>query len=79
LVTAFPYFAAIGIVAGSGASSPEKIFLVGLCNVVYVPPLIGIAIACAVMGADSLAESKTGHSTAGPSWSHPWPARLGWA
>jgi cytochrome c biogenesis protein CcdA len=50
LLTAFPYFAAIGIVAGSEVSSPEKVFLLGLYNVIYVLPLIGIAIACAVMG-----------------------------
>ena len=53
LLTAFPYFAAIGIVVGSNASSPEKVFLLGLYNIVYVLPLIGIAIACAVMGADA--------------------------
>lgn len=50
LLTAFPYFAAIGIVVGAGISAPEKAFLLGLYNVVYVLPLIGIALACAVMG-----------------------------
>lgn len=50
LLTAFPYFAAISIIVGSGVSSPGKLFLLGLYNFVYVLPLIGIAIACAVMG-----------------------------
>lgn len=53
LLTAFPYFAAIGIVVGAGVSAPEKAFLLGLYNVVYVLPLIGIAVACAVMGPDA--------------------------
>ena len=50
LLTAFPYFAAISIIVGSGVSSPEKVFLLGVYNLVYVLPLIGIAIVCAVMG-----------------------------
>lgn len=50
LLTAFPYFAAISIIVGSGVSSPGKVFLLGIYNLVYVLPLIGIAILCAVMG-----------------------------
>lgn len=50
LLTAFPYFAAISIIVGSGVSSPGKVFLLGIYNLVYVLPLIGIAIVCAVMG-----------------------------
>lgn len=50
LVTAFPYFAAITIIVGSNASSPGKVFLLGIYNVVYVLPLIAIAIVCGVMG-----------------------------
>ncbi len=50
LLTAFPYFAAISIIVGSGVSSPEKLILLGIYNLVYVLPLIGIAIVCAVMG-----------------------------
>lgn len=50
LLTAFPYFAAISIIVGSGVSSPEKVFLLGVYNLAYVLPLIGIAIVCAVMG-----------------------------
>jgi cytochrome c biogenesis protein CcdA len=53
LLTAFPYFAAIGIVVGSGVSAPQKVFLLGLYNLIYVLPLIGITIACAVMGAEA--------------------------
>jgi Sap, sulfolipid-1-addressing protein len=50
LITAFPYFAAISIIVGSGVSSPEKLILLGVYNFVYVLPLIGVAIVCAVMG-----------------------------
>ena len=50
LLTAFPYFAAISIIVGSSVSSPSKVFLLGIYNLVYVVPLIGIAIVCAVMG-----------------------------
>ena len=55
LLTAFPYFAAIGLVVGSSVSTPGKVFLLGLYNVVYVLPLIAITITCAVMGADAAA------------------------
>lgn len=50
LLTAFPYFAAITIIVGSSVSSPAKVFLLGIYNLVYVLPLIGISIVCAVMG-----------------------------
>src|SRR6185312_5158031 len=50
LVTAFPYFAAIGIIVGSSASTPGKVFLLGVYNVAYILPLIGITVVCLVMG-----------------------------
>ncbi len=50
LLTAFPYFAAISIIVGSGVSPPEKLILLGVYNLVYVLPLIGVAVVCAVMG-----------------------------
>ncbi len=50
LLTAFPYFAAIGIIVGSAVSAPGKFVLLGIYSFVYVLPLIGIAIVCAVMG-----------------------------
>ncbi len=50
LLTAFPYFAAITIIVGSSASTPGKVFLLGIYNLAYVLPLIGISIVCAVMG-----------------------------
>ncbi|MBS1887599.1 MAG: GAP family protein [Actinobacteria bacterium] len=50
LLTAFPYFAAIGIIVGSNASTPGKVVLLGIYNLVYVLPLIGISIVCAAMG-----------------------------
>jgi hypothetical protein len=50
LLTAFPYFAAISIIVGSGVSSPGKVILLGIYNFVYVLPLIGISIVCAVVG-----------------------------
>lgn len=50
LVTAFPYFAAITIIVGSSVSTPGKVFLLGIYNLAYILPLIGISIVCAVMG-----------------------------
>jgi cytochrome c biogenesis protein CcdA len=50
LPTAFPYFAAIAAVVGSGTSLTRQIFLIVLFNVCFVLPLIGIAIAIAVAG-----------------------------
>lgn len=50
LLTAFPYFAAIAMIAGSSVASAGKVFLLVLYCVVYTLPLIGIAAVCAVMG-----------------------------
>jgi Sap, sulfolipid-1-addressing protein len=50
LLTAFPYFAAIAMIAGASVGSGSKVELLVLYCVVYTLPLIGIAIACAVMG-----------------------------
>jgi cytochrome c biogenesis protein CcdA len=50
LLTAFPYFAAIAMIAGSGASDAGKLSLLGLYCVIYTLPLIAIAVVIAVMG-----------------------------
>jgi cytochrome c biogenesis protein CcdA len=50
LVTAFPYFAAIALIVGSGVSGPEKLSLLVLYCVIYALPLIAIAGIWAVMG-----------------------------
>jgi cytochrome c biogenesis protein CcdA len=50
LLTAFPYFAAIALIIGSGVSNASKLFLLLLYCAVYALPLIGIAVAFAVMG-----------------------------
>ncbi len=50
LLTAFPYFAAIALIAGSSASGGGKLFLLLVYNLVYFLPLIAIVIVCAVMG-----------------------------
>lgn len=50
LLTAFPYFAAIALIVGSGVSLAGKLFLVLLYCVVYMVPLIVIAAVFAVMG-----------------------------
>jgi cytochrome c biogenesis protein CcdA len=50
LLTAFPYFAAIALVAGSSASAAGKLFLLLIYNLVYFLPLIAIVIVCGVMG-----------------------------
>ncbi len=50
LLTAFPYFAAIAMIVGSGVSDAGKLSLLVLYCVVYTLPLIVIAAAFAVMG-----------------------------
>jgi Sap, sulfolipid-1-addressing protein len=50
LLTAFPYFAAIAMIAGSSVGTVGKVSLLVLYCVVYTLPLIGITIVCAVMG-----------------------------
>jgi cytochrome c biogenesis protein CcdA len=50
LPTAFPYFAAIAAVVGSGAGVTRQVFLLVLFNVCFVLPLLVIAILLAVAG-----------------------------
>ena len=50
LLTAFPYFAAIAMIVGSGVSNTGKLSLLLLYCVVYTLPLIVIAALVAVMG-----------------------------
>jgi cytochrome c biogenesis protein CcdA len=50
LVSAFPYFAAIALVAGSSTSLAQKVLLLTVYNLIYALPLFAIAIACAVLG-----------------------------
>ena len=50
LLTAFPYFAAIALIVGSGVSDTGKLFLLVLYCVVYALPLIAIAVTVAVLG-----------------------------
>jgi hypothetical protein len=50
LATAFPYFAAIALIAGAGVSNAAKLSLIVLYCVVYTLPLIAIAVVVAVMG-----------------------------
>lgn len=50
LLTAFPYFAAIAMIVGSGVSDAGKLSLLILYCVVYTLPLIAIAVVFAVMG-----------------------------
>jgi cytochrome c biogenesis protein CcdA len=50
LLTAFPYFAAIAMIVGSGASDAGKLLLLILYCIIYTLPLIAIAVLIAVMG-----------------------------
>jgi len=50
LLTAFPYFAAIAMIVGSGVSNVAKLSLLVLYCVIYVLPLIAIAVVVAIMG-----------------------------
>jgi cytochrome c biogenesis protein CcdA len=50
LLTAFPYFAAIAMIVGSGASNAGRLLLLVLYCVIYTLPLIAIAVLIVVMG-----------------------------
>lgn len=50
LLTAFPYFAAIAMIVGSGVSNVAQLSLLVLYCVIYVLPLIAIAVVIAIMG-----------------------------
>ncbi len=50
LLTAFPYFAAIALIVGSGVSDAGKLWLLILYCVVYTLPLIAIAMTIAIAG-----------------------------
>ena len=73
LATAFPYFAAIALIVGSGVSAASKLSLLVLYCVVYTLPLIAIAIICAVMGD----RAETILRPAGEWLSTHWPAVVG--
>ena len=70
LLTAFPYFAAIAMIVGSGVSNPSKLLLLIVYCVIYTLPLIAIAVLVAVMG--ERAERILG--PAGDWLSSHWPA-----
>jgi len=50
LLTAFPYFAAIALIVGSGVSNVGKLSLLALYCVIYALPLIVIVVVVALMG-----------------------------
>jgi Sap, sulfolipid-1-addressing protein len=50
LLTAFQYFAAIAMIAGSGALDFGKLSLLVLYCVIHTLPLIAIAVVIAIMG-----------------------------
>lgn len=50
LPTAFPYFAAIAAIVGSGLDPARQVFLLVLFNVCFVLPLIGIVLTVAFAG-----------------------------
>jgi cytochrome c biogenesis protein CcdA len=50
LPTAFPYFAAIAAVVGSGFGVTSQVVLVAIYNICFVLPLLGIALTLTVFG-----------------------------
>lgn len=50
LPTAFPYFAAIAAVVGSGLSISEQVILVAVYNLCFVLPLLGIVATLTIAG-----------------------------
>jgi cytochrome c biogenesis protein CcdA len=78
LLTAFPHFAAIAMIVGSGVSDAGKLFLLALYCVIYTLPLIAIAVLIAVMGKRPSAcsnPSGTGYRPTGRWSSHRSPPR----
>ena len=73
LPTAFPYFAAIAIIVGSGVSNAAKLSLLVLYCVVYTLPLIAIVATCALMGE----RAERVLRPAGDWLSAHWPAVVG--
>ena len=73
LATAFPYFAAIALIVGSGVSAGGKLSLLIIYCVVYTLPLIAIAVICALMGD----QAETILRPAGEWLSAHWPAVVG--
>jgi cytochrome c biogenesis protein CcdA len=53
LPTAFPYFAAIAAIVGSGFGPVRKIVLLGVFNVCFIAPLLVITLVAAVAGDDA--------------------------
>jgi cytochrome c biogenesis protein CcdA len=68
LPTAFPYFAAIAAVVGSGAGVPRQVFLLVLFNVCFVLPLLAIAVVLAVAGDDAGALLSQARKTLRSNW-----------
>jgi cytochrome c biogenesis protein CcdA len=50
LPTAFPYFAAIAAIVGSGLGPPRQVVLLLLFNLCFILPLIGIVVTLALAG-----------------------------
>ena len=73
LLTAFPYFAAIAMIVGSGVSNAAKGSLLALYCVVYTLPLIAIAIVVALMGSRA---DRILQPTGAWLFAH-WPALVG--
>jgi cytochrome c biogenesis protein CcdA len=68
LPTAFPYFAAIAAVVGSGAGVTRQVFLLVLFNVCFVLPLLSIAVVLAVAGDDAGALLSQARKTLRSNW-----------
>ncbi len=80
LPTAFPYFAAIALIIGSGVSRPAKLALLVLYCIVYTLPLIAIVVVCVVMGNTAnriLAPTGDWLSTHWPAIAAPLTATMG--
>jgi cytochrome c biogenesis protein CcdA len=56
LPTAFPYFAAIAAIVGTGLGVLKQIVLVGIYDACFVAPLLGIALAIAIGGEPAVAQ-----------------------
>jgi cytochrome c biogenesis protein CcdA len=70
LPTAFPYFAAIAAIAGSGLGLIRELFLLLVFNVCFVLPLVGIVLTLALAGDHAYERLARGRRFLERRWPH---------
>lgn len=68
LPTAFPYFAAIALIVGSGADRPHQIALLTLFSICFVVPLLGIVALVTLAGDKAVRRLSTARTRLQAHW-----------